>query len=50
MIVLIMGNVIALLASLLMVYSGTLKQRNKILYFQTIQIALSVISNIVLGG
>jgi hypothetical protein len=33
-----------------MVYSGTLKQRNKILYFQTIQIALSVISNIVLGG
>lgn len=50
MIVLIIGNIIALIASLLMVYSGMLKQKKKILYFQTIQIGLSVISNLILGG
>lgn len=33
-----------------MVYSGMLKQKKKILYFQTVQIGLSVISNIILGG
>ena len=47
---LILGNIIALIASLLMVYSGLLKQKKKILYFQTVQIGLSVISNIILGG
>lgn len=31
MIVLIVGNIIALIASILMVYSGMLKQKNKIL-------------------
>jgi len=46
----IIGNIIALIASLIMVYSGMLKQKKKILYFQTIQIGLSVISNIILGG
>ncbi len=46
----IIGNVIALIASLLMVYSGIIKQKKKILYVQTIQIGLSVVSNIVLGG
>ena len=46
----IIGNIIALIASLVMVYSGTLKQKKKILYFQTVQIGLSVISNLVLGG
>lgn len=50
MIILIIGNIITLTASLLMVYSGILKQKKKILYFQTIQIGLSIISNIVLGG
>ena len=47
---LIIGNVIALVASLLMVYSGILKEKKKILYVQTVQIGLSVASNIVLGG
>lgn len=45
----IIGNIIALTASLLMVYSGILKEKNKILYVQTVQIGLSVVSNIVLG-
>lgn len=46
----IIGNIVALVASLLMVYSGVLKQKKKILYTQTIQIGFSVISNIILGG
>jgi hypothetical protein len=47
---LIIGNIIALIASILMVYSGLLKDKKKILYIQTVQIGLSVISNIILGG
>lgn len=47
---LIIGNVIALIASILMVYSGLIKQKKKILYIQTIQIGLSVLSNLILGG
>lgn len=50
MISLIIGNIIALIASLMMVYSGVLKNKKNILYFQTIQIGLSVTSNLVLGG
>lgn len=50
MIILIVGNLIALVASLIMAYTGTLKNKKKILYFQTIQIALLVLSNLVLGG
>ena len=50
MVNIIIGNIIALIASILMVYSGMLKQKKKILHFQTVQIGLSVISNIVLGG
>lgn len=46
----IIGNIIALIASLLMVYSGIIKKKKKILYVQTVQIGLSVLSNIVLGG
>ena len=46
----IIGNIIALIASILMVYSGILKHKEKILYFQTVQIGMSVISNIFLGG
>lgn len=46
----IIGNIIALIASILMVYYGMLKQKKKILYFQTVQIGMSVISNIILGG
>ena len=47
---LIVGNIVALIASLLMVYSGIIKEKKKILYVQSIQIALFVVSNIVLGG
>ena len=50
MVSIIIGNIIALIASILMVYSGMLKQKKKILYFQTVQIGMSVISNIFLGG
>ena len=46
----ITGNLIALVASLLMVYSGIVKKKSDIIYIQTIQILLSVVSNIVLGG
>ncbi len=46
----ILGNIVALIASILMVYSGLLKQKRKIIYFQTVQIGLSVLSNIILGG
>lgn len=46
----IIGNIIALIASILMVYYGMLKQKKKILYFQTVQIGMSVISNIILDG
>lgn len=46
----IIGNIVALIASIIMIYSGYLKQKKKILYAQTIQIGLSVLSNIILGG
>lgn len=46
----IIGNIIALVASILMVYSGFIKKKKKILYIQTTQIGLSVVSNIILGG
>lgn len=46
----IIGNIIALIASIIMVYSGFLKQKKAILYTQTIQIGLYILSNIVLGG
>ena len=47
---LLVGNAIALVAAILMVYTGTIKYKKKILFIQSIQIGLSVISNIVLGG
>lgn len=46
----IVGNIIALIASILMVLAGLQKKKKKILFMQIIQIALSVISNLVLGG
>ena len=46
----IIGNIIALMASLLMVYSGLIKKKNKFVYIQTIQIGLFVLSNLILGG
>ena len=50
MLQIIIGNIVALIASLLMVYSGVIKQQKKIIYIQTLQISLSVISNMILGG
>lgn len=47
---LIIGNTIALVAAILMVYSGILKEKKQVLYIQTVQIGLSVISNLILGG
>ena len=47
---LLIGNAIALVASLLMVYTGIIKEKKKVLYVQSIQIGLSVISNLVLNG
>ena len=46
----LIGNLIAIIASGLMIYTGILKEKKKIIYIQTIQIGLSVVSNIVLGG
>lgn len=50
MIYIIIGNIIALIASIIMVCSGFLKQKNKILYVQIIPLSLYVLSNIILGG
>ena len=45
----LIGNLIAIIASGLMIYTGILKEKKKIIYIQTIQIGLLVISTIVLG-
>lgn len=50
MIQIIIGNIIAFIASIIMVYTGYIKIKERIIYLQTIQIGLSVISNLVLGG
>lgn len=47
---LIIGNIVALAASIAMAISGILKKKNQILIAQSIQIGLFVISNLVLGG
>lgn len=46
----VIGNTVALIASIIMVYTGFLKKKKEILYFQTIQTGLFVLSNIILGG
>jgi hypothetical protein len=46
----LIGNLIALVAAILMVYSGFLKKKPDILFVQTIQLGMSVLSNIILGG
>lgn len=47
---LVCGNIIALIASTLMVCSGIIKDRKKTIYIQTIQIIAFVMSNLILGG
>lgn len=46
----VIANIVALIASLLMVYTGIIKRKDRIVLVQTIQIGLSVLSNIILGG
>ena len=46
----IIANIIAFIASLLMVYTGIMKKKSAILFVQTIQMALFVLSNLILGG
>ena len=46
----IIGNVLGLMASLAMVYSGIVKEKKKILYVQSIQILLFALCDFVLGG
>lgn len=46
----ITGNIIALIASLMMVYSGLIKEKKKIIFIEIIEIILFIISNIFLGG
>ena len=50
MINIIIGNIIAFIGSVLLVYSGIIKEKKKIIYVQTVQIGLFVVSNFVLGG
>lgn len=47
---LICGNIVALIASILMVYSGIIKNRKKIIYIQTLLILAFAISDLILGG
>ena len=46
----VLANIIALVASTMMVISGLIKNKKRVLYIQTIQIGLTVISNLILGG
>ncbi len=46
----ITGNIIGLIAAIIMMLSGVIKSKKKILIWQTIQIGITVISNIILGG
>lgn len=46
----IIGNIVALLASLVMACVGLLKKKKTIIFVQTVQISLLTISNIILGG
>lgn len=46
----LLGNIVALIASLFMVYAGLLKKKSKILLFQCFELALYTISNLILGG
>lgn len=46
----IIANIIAFIASILMTYTGILKKKSTIILVQTIQIALFVLSNLILGG
>lgn len=46
----VVGNIIALIAASIMVYSGLLKEKKKIICAQTLQLSLITVSDLVLGG
>lgn len=46
----ILGNIVALFASLFMIYAGSLKKKNDILLCQCAELFLYTVSNILLGG
>ncbi len=46
----ILGNILALIGSILMLYIAILKSKKKILYFQSIQMLVLAFSNLVLSG
>ena len=46
----IIGNIVAFIGSIIMVYTGLIKEKKKLIFVQTIQIGLFVISNFVTGG
>lgn len=46
----VIGNIISLLASVLMTYSGYIKSKGKFLIVQIMQMSLSALSNFILGG
>ena len=50
MILIIVANLIALVASLVMVYTGYLKDKKQILFYQIFQFILFIISYLILGG
>lgn len=50
MTLLIIGNIIALIAALISLIIGYIKNRKKVLYIQTIQFLLFTISTYILGG
>lgn len=47
---LIIGNIIALIGSILMIYVGLIKDKKGILFVQSLQIGLFAVSNLVLNG
>lgn len=46
----IVGNIVALIAASLSIILGIIKNREKIIYIQTIQFLIFIISNLILGG
>jgi len=46
----IIGNIVALIASLMMVYTGLIKEKKKIIFIETIEIIIFIVADIFLGG
>lgn len=46
----IIGNIVAFIGCILMVYTGLIKEKKKIIFVQTIQITFLIASNLILGG